>query len=324
MAEGVDAFCVAGDLFEHERVTEDTARFLADKFAGLDPIRVFLAPGNHDWLGPASIYHRTSWPSNVTLFDEPRLVPVTLEEGLTLWGAAHTAPAGTRGFLEGFRVDRGGVHLALFHGSEQTAMTAEAKTKIPHAPFLAAEIPAAGIAHAMVGHIHTPFDGPFHTYPGNPEPLTFGETGERGAVVVDVAADGTISTRRRKVAHTTVTEAELDVTGLGHSEAVREAVVDLLGSRSGVARLALRGDLDPDVDLDPDAWRASLPALDVLVVRTSGVHDAYDIESLKGEETVRGQFVRDVLASDEDAETTRRILTTGLRALAGRDDLEVR
>ena len=323
-AEGVDAFCVAGDLFEHERVTEDTARFLAARFTALAPIPVFLAPGNHDWLGPASIYHRTSWPSNVTLFHEPHLVPVTLQDGLTLWGAAHTAPAGTRGFLEGFRVDRGGVHLALFHGSEQAAMTAEASTKIPHAPFVAAQIPAAGLAHALVGHIHTPYDGPHHTYPGNPEPLAFGETGDRGAVLLDVGPDGRVTTQRRKVAHTTVTEAELDVTGLTHSGAVREAVVELLGSRTGVARLTLRGDLDPDVDLDPDAWRAALPSLDVLAVRTSGIHEAYDIEALQGEDTVRGQFVRDVLASDEDEETVRRILTTGLRALAGRDDLEVR
>ena len=43
------------------------------------------------------------------------------------------------------------------------------------------------------------------------------------------------------------------------------------------------------------------------------------------EQTIRGQFVRDVLSSDElDQDKRRRVLVTGLRALDGRgDDLEV-
>lgn len=324
LAEGADALCVAGDLFEHERVTEDTARFLADTFGALAPIPVFLAPGNHDWYGPASVYHRTSWPANVTVFRDDRLVPVTLTEGLTLWGGAHLAPAGTRNFLAGFEVDRGGVHVALFHGSEQAAMSAEAADKRPHAPFTAAQIPAAGLAHALVGHLHTPHDGSHHTYPGNPEPLTFGETGERAAVLVDVGEDGSVRTQRRVIARTQVVDLDLDVTGLAHSTVVRDAVLDLLHDRTGVVRLSLHGDLDPQVDLAPETWPADVPWIDALVVRTSGLHEAYDIDVLTGEETVRGQFVRDVLAAVDDADLRRRILTTGLRALDGRSDLAVR
>ena len=301
-AEGAEALCVAGDLFEHERVTEDTARFLADLFGSAAPMRVLLAPGNHDWYGPASIYHRTSWPANVTVFREDRLRPIALADGLTVWGAAHLAPAGTRGFLDGFAVDRGGVHIGLFHGSERSAMSAEDASKVPHAPFTAAQVSAAGLHFALVGHLHRPSDGRFHAYPGNPEPLSFGETGQRGALVVDV---------------------DLDVTGLDHSGAVRAAVIEVLGGCRGVARLRVHGDLDPGIDLDPRAWRAALPGLDGLVVRTDGVHEAYDVDALAGEQTVRGEFVRDVVAAVADPDLRRRILTTGLRALDGRDDLAV-
>ncbi len=50
---------------------------------------------------------------------------------------------------------------------------------------------------------------------------------------------------------------------------------------------------------------------------------AYDLERLATESTVRGQFVR--LATDdiEDPELRRQVVTTGLRALDGRRDLEV-
>lgn len=323
-AEGADALCVAGDLFEHERVTEDTARFLVDAFAALAPVPVLLAPGNHDWYGPGSIYHRTAWSANVTVFREDRLRPLTVADGFTIWGGAHLAPAGTRNFLDGFAVDRGGVHVGLFHGSETAAMSAEAATKLPHAPFAAAQIPQSGLHFALVGHLHTPHDGRFHAYPGNPEPLSFGEAGERAALVVDVDDAGTVRTSRRDIAHTQVADLHLDVTGLGHADAVRSAVVDLIGPRSGVVRLSLHGDLDPQVDLAPDTWRAAVPAVDELVVRTADLHEAYDLDLLAGDPTVRGQFVSDVVAAIEDPDLRRRILTTGLRALDGRDDLAVR
>ncbi len=327
--ERVDAVCVAGDLFEHERVSVDTARFLADAFAALGPVPVLLAPGNHDWYGPASVYHRTPWPANVTVFTDDRLAPVTVADGLTVWGAAHLAAAGTRDFLDGFAVDRGGVNLGLFHGSERSAMSLQDKAKVPHAPFAAADVRRCGLAHALVGHLHTPVDAPTHTYPGNPEPLTFGEAGRRAAVLVDVAADGTVTTSRRVVARTTVADVDLDVTGLAHSGAIRAAVADVLAGRTGVVRLTLRGDLDPQVDLAPASWANAVAGvdfgLDALVVRTTDLGTAYDIDALAGEPTVRGQFVRDVLAAaDPDDARRRRILVTGLRALDGRTDLEVR
>ena len=56
---------------------------------------------------------------------------------------------------------------------------------------------------------------------------------------------------------------------------------------------------------------------------SGGSPSAYDIEALRRERTVRGQFVRDVLAAaDLDDEQRRRVLVTGLRALDGRDDLD--
>ena len=262
-------------------------------------------------------------PTNVTVFREDRLLPFPLADGLTVWGAAHLEPAGTRSFLDGFAVDRGGVHIGLFHGSERSAMSAEDASKVPHAPFTAAQVPAAGLHFALVGHLHTPSDGSFHAYPGNPEPLSFGETGQRGALVVDVDAAGGVRTTRHVIARTDVVDVDLDVTGLGHSGAIRAAVVELLGGCRGVARLRVRGDLDPGIDLDPGSWRSMLPGLDGLVVRTDGVHEAYDVDALAGEQTVRGEFVCDVVAAVADPVLRRRILTTGLRALDGRDDLAV-
>jgi exonuclease SbcD len=86
-----------------------------------------------------------------TFFSEPRLTPVGLADGLTLWGAAHRSPANTPGFLDnGFQVDRDGIHLALFHGSERAWFTEQETGKQPHAPFDASQIQSAGLHHALL------------------------------------------------------------------------------------------------------------------------------------------------------------------------------
>jgi exonuclease SbcD len=320
-----DALCSAGDLFEQERFTPDTAAFLRDAFARLHPLPVYLAPGNHDWLGPASLYRQVDWTDNVHLFTAANLQPVTLADGFTLWGAAHRAPANTPGFLDGFAVDRGGVHVALFHGSEQGELAFQESGKIPHAPFRAAQIPAAGLHHALVGHFHTPRDAARHTYPGNPEPLTFGETGERGAVVVDVDASGATSRQRHRVAGTAVHDVTVRLDGVAHAFEVRDRVAAALAGLTGTVRVTVEGEIAPDVELDVADLREVAPHLDAVVARVGRIDVAYDIDTLASEPTVRGQFVRDVRdAADLSDEQRRLVLVTGLRALDGRRDLEVR
>src|SRR5437588_12782486 len=49
------AVTIGGDLYEHERAGFETARFLVETFAAWRPMRVFIAPGNHDPFVPASL-----------------------------------------------------------------------------------------------------------------------------------------------------------------------------------------------------------------------------------------------------------------------------
>jgi DNA repair protein SbcD/Mre11 len=320
-----DALLVAGDLYEDEHVTPDTAAFLQRLFAEAG-LPVLLAPGNHDPATRDSLYATTRWAPNVHVFDRPGLVAFDgLGDGVRLWGAGHLTHAGTDGFLRGFRVDgTADVHLALFHGSEVSTIAREGEDKDPHAPFTPAEVAASGLAHAFVGHFHTPHDGEWHTYPGNPDPLTFGESGERAAVVVDVAADGTVTRERRVVAASRVADVTVDVGGAASAHDVVAAVRAHLPGDAGEVRVTLCGDLSPAVDLDLSDVTALSDGDREVVVRTRGLHVAYDLEALAEEQTVRGQFVRDVAsASDLDDDERHRVLVTGLRALDGRTDLEV-
>jgi DNA repair protein SbcD/Mre11 len=319
--EKVDAILSGGDLFEQDRFGPDTLEYLRATFARTDR-RVFLAPGNHDWFSERSPYALVDWSPNVEVFTDAGLTPVPLEDGLTLWGAAHRAPANTDDFFAGFRPDRAGVHIALAHASERGTLKWEESGKQPHAPFDADELEAAGIAHAFLGHYHLPRDAARHTYPGNPDPLDFGETGERAAVLATIHPEGRVERERRRVAVSEVSDVELAVDGLTHSDDIVSAARELLAPLSGCVRLTLSGELTPTVQLDRRELRRLGTHLDALVVRSGRLSIGYDLATIAQEPTVRGQFVRSA-EQVLDPELRRQVILTGLRALEGRQDLEV-
>jgi DNA repair exonuclease SbcCD nuclease subunit len=324
-----DALLCAGDLYEHERLAPDTGPFLRQRFAEAG-CPVLVSPGNHDWYGRESLYATVRWPDHVHVFTGSRLGPAPLGGHVTVWGAAHRAPSGTGDVVAGSRAEGAGIHLALVHASERAGLPGEARGKQVHAPFDEEAVPAAGFAHALCGHYHRPRAGAWHTYPGNPEPLTFGEDGRRGPVVVDVEPDGTVRREWREVAGTAWHEVEVDVTGCETVDACVARARAAVAGRRGVVRLTVGGELPPQVPLEPrrDLTPAALgaggdDAPEAVVVRVGELHPAIDVEETAAERTVAGQFVRDVRADPSlDERTRQRVLTVGLRALAGREDLE--
>ena len=321
--EQVDLLLCGGDLYEHSRSSPDTAAFLLAQFERIHPVRVFIAPGNHDWFGPESIYDRNPWSPNVHPFSSQSLTPVTLSDGLTLWGAAHTKPAGTTSFLDGFSVDRGGVHLALFHGSEMSGLGDQGEGKQPHSPFETAQIKECGIHHALLGHYHRPKDHERFTYPGNPSPLGFGEDGDRGAVIVEILDNGIVERRRINVASSEVHDIGVDLSGVTNSQEIRERVADAIEALSGSVRIKLRGEIPLDVDFRGSDLQDVGAALDTFAVVADDLHRALDADEVENEATVRGAFVRLVRGAGLASEDEEAVIVTGLRALQGQGELEV-
>ena len=319
--ERCDAILAAGDLFELDRVRPDTLEFLRSALADV-ALPIYVAPGNHDWLSPRSPYLTVRWPPNVHIFTDDRLEPVTLRDGLTLWGAAHRAPANTANFFSGFRPDRGGIHVALAHASERTALPRQEAGKQPHAPFEAGDLEEAGLSHAFLGHYHVPRDAKRHTYPGNPDPLEFGEEGERGAVLATLSVDGVVDPERRSVAVSEVHDLTVDLRGSAHAEEVLDAVSEALVGVAGFVRVTLEGEVAASLELNLGELRQLGEHLDGLLVRVGDLSDGYDLATIEREASVRGQFARSA-SGIADPDLRRRVLLTGLRALEGRFDLEV-
>jgi len=321
--ERVDAVCCAGDLYEQDYWSPDTKRFLEGLFGQISPVPVLLAPGNHDYYGPKSLYHQARWSPNVHVFSSGRFEPFELAPGFMIWGVAHLKPKGTPCLLDDFRVDGAGLNVALFHGSEVTGMPLQGEGKDSHAPFRAEQVRQAGFYFALLGHYHRPVEGEYYAYPGNPDPLEFGEEGERGPLIAEIGEEG-VRLDRRRVSVSEVSDLEVDLSDAAHGDEVLALVRQATSGLEGFVRLNLKGMLAPEVELPLLDREVVAPHLEHLVVRASGLGVAEDFERLAGEQTVRGAFVRRVREAEGlDEQDRRRVLVAGLRALAGRRDLEV-
>jgi|Deesub1362B_J571_1020462.scaffolds.fasta_scaffold03678_2 DNA repair exonuclease SbcCD nuclease subunit len=325
----VTAITIAGDLYEQERFSPDTGQFLVESFASIAPIRVFIAPGNHDPWTADSLYRYLSWPKNVHFFTRREFEKVELESGIFLWGIAHLSPSEREAPLTRFRIPEEGTHVLLFHGSDTTSLP---EGKQPHAPFKPEEVQNAGARLALVGHYHGPYTRKVGDttviYPGSPEPLGFGETGSHGVTLVEINGNNVV-VEQVALSRYRFVQGKVDVSGLSTRDAIRGVVRQWSGENGGertFLRLVLVGELHPDVEIDTEVLADVVMehALHGQVVDRT--RPGYSLEELREEQTLRGAFVRALLdeakGETEDQQAKfRRALLYGLRALDGREIL---
>ena len=85
----VDLVIIAGDLFDHNKVDDDLVSFVVEQLQRL-PVYVAILPGNHDCLGPGSVFNRVElWRNcaNVRVFRAPHGETLDLPGlGVLVWG----------------------------------------------------------------------------------------------------------------------------------------------------------------------------------------------------------------------------------------------
>jgi DNA repair exonuclease SbcCD nuclease subunit len=314
----VDALTIGGDLFEDLRAREDVANFLGEELGQL-PFPVLIAPGNHDYWHPGSLYATHSWPENVHIFSSALFTPLDVGDVRVL-GIAHVKPKGTRDLLEAFHVPAGGPAVALFHGSERGQLPMQEEGKEDHAPFSEAEIANAGFRFGLLGHFHTPRTTEHLVYPGNPEPLTFGEQGVRGAAEVDFSV-AVPSVKIHQVNTFTLSDIEVDVTGCQHSEALLQRVQEALpvGADTGT-RVRLVGEFALGVQLGPSELLRRLREGGRCVDVIDSTRPALDLDQLSRAPDIRGQFIRGLMKrGDFESELVQSALRAGVEALRGEE-----
>lgn len=318
----VDVVTIAGDLYEQDRCTMDTANFLRGQFERIAPIPVLIAPGNHDPWVPYALYRQVNWPPNVVIFKESALFPYPVG-GVTIWGAAHYSPSCRENLISGTKVPSQGTHLLLLHASDTTGIPS---AKAAYCPISPNDVVDCGFTLALLGHYHgarlSPTESPLMCYPGSPEPLGFDEAGQHYVLLVEVEGED-VKPTLLGIDHRVYQILSVDVSSAVTREDVRDTVRRLSqeqGLEQAFVRLRLTGMLHPEVEIDSEILLPELSEFFAFLDVRNETYPAYDLEALKEDLTVKGAFVRKMVAflDQGDAsqkETAREALYLALQAL---------
>jgi len=203
VSECLDAVLIAGDLFDGDRLSIQTERFLGESFSRLAQadIPVIYVTGNHDPAGSAGPGARSGWPDSVALIDSPHPVTVPILRGGDVvgqvTGAGHTSARVTSDLSRAFPRPEGRVpHVALLHTQVSGSRASDAHE--PYAPSQLAFLTAAGFDYWALGHVHARqelSESPAVNYPGNLQGRNPRETGARGCLIVELHQKALASVR---------------------------------------------------------------------------------------------------------------------------------
>ena len=160
LEERVDALLIAGDLFDGERLSFTTERFLLTQCGRLEEagIACFYATGNHDPGGSRFRASHMEWPENVRCIDtrEPRTIHVNDASGTERFrvvAAGHTSPHEQANLAAAFPHAEDGVpHVGLLHTFVTSAASVDDHDR--YAPCSVEDLRDKGYAYWALGHLH--------------------------------------------------------------------------------------------------------------------------------------------------------------------------
>lgn len=321
----VEAVLIAGDLFDTRRVQAGVRNAVEGAVRKHPDIDFYLLKGNHGAAGFLDALEEL--PPNLKLFDT-EWTKYVLNPGragnIVLTGAELTS--GKAGLLYGSLVlDYGNFNIVMLHGQQNQYMGRNRAEVIA-----LEELKNKGIDYLALGHVHA-----YHMeeldrrgkwcYSGCLEGRGFDECGEHGFVLLDIDEE-TLEYRCEWVpfAGRQLHALEVDVTGCATSAEMTDLVEDALArenwSSRDLVKVILTGRVDVTCEKDTDFMAQKLEDDFFFLKITDETKLSVDFDSFLLDESLKGEFVRQVRAAEELSEETKSVVIRyGLQALSGED-----
>lgn len=296
IAHGCDMVLLSGDLFDGPYTRES---FLAVRNALEDlDIPVFIAPGNHDFVGPDAPWLRQSWPSNVHIFTKSSPESVVLPQlNCRVYGAAFQTGE-SNSLLANFQAEGPERYcIGVFHGDPVTPSS-------PYNPITNHQIENSALDYLALGHIHRSgqlfVGGTLCAWPGCPMGKGYDETGDKGVLVVTLGE----SCQAEFVPLDTPRFYELEARARGDAVEAVTGALPAAGSSDHI-RLTLTGEAEPISD---EELQELFPQFPNLQIRNRTLPPT-DLWACAGEDTLEGVYfamLQQAMAGADEI-TVRRI-----------------
>ena len=307
----VDAVLIAGDLFDTRRASARTAGFVLDRIRRAAQIDFHYLRGNHDEADP---FAGLELPGNFktfgdswTSYDCGDVTIAGLELGRDNW-------AGMYGNL---KLDPQRTNIVMLHGQVST-QPGEEMIALP-------QLRGKHIRYLALGHIHSyqkerlDAEGEY-CYCGCLEGRGFDECGQKGFVLLDVQG-GKVKSEFVPFASRTLHEVSVDITGLTTvSQILRamEAAAEGIDANS-LVKFTLVGSYTLETQKDLQFLRKSMEPLFWFVKIKDESRFKIEKETYEHDASLKGEFIRMVMASDKSEDEKAQIICCGIQALSGEE-----
>jgi DNA repair exonuclease SbcCD nuclease subunit len=318
-ANEVSVILIAGDLFDTRNVSATVRNAVRDAIVTHPDIDFLYLRGNHDSDNFLSKLEEV--PQNLKLFSENwqtyRYGSVAIT-GLELNQDNHPY------IYNSLVLSHDMYNIVTLHGQvgEYTSRHQAERISLN-------DLKNKNIDYLALGHVHSyqcdALDARgIYCYPGCLEGRGFDECGEKGFVVLDVdETNRTATAEFVSLSARTLYELPVDVTGcLTTNEAARridEAVLAADYPSASLVKILLQGSVDVECELNIDYLAELFSDYFYFVKVEDGTKISVNYSDYEKDESLKGEFIRMVLASDLEEVQKSEVIRCGLMALSGEE-----
>lgn len=303
----VEAVLIAGDMFDEKRVSAAMLDMVFSEIEKASDIQFFYLQGNHDEA-----------VKNTRVCDNLK----TFGDSWTYYDCGQVRIAGVEmnkdnclNLYSELELNKEDTNIVMLHGQESSS----AGNGLVCLKLLKNK----NIDYLALGHIHSykcealDMDGKY-CYCGCLEGRGFDECGVKGFVLLDAngkQVESTFVPFSKRVLH----EVEMNISGLcSINEIVTEAEKTLSNIDSNdLVKLVINGTYTADTNKDVDFLLKSLEDRFYYLKIKDKSRLNIDPQDYKFDKTLKGEFIRTVLASEQSDEDKEKIIACGLAALKG-------
>ncbi|MBR6451113.1 MAG: DNA repair exonuclease [Lachnospiraceae bacterium] len=319
--EEIGAILIAGDLFDGKNVSRTAMNAFLRQVETHPKISFYYLRGNHDAL---SISETDGLPENLFLFSDSwtRYVLNPETGGNIILNGVEFNGVNENSIYDSLSLNVRDFNIVMLHG-QTTAHNMGDRTEY----IITKRLANRGINYLALGHVHGYAreeidDRAIYCFPGCLEGRGFDECGEHGFVLLDVDEEhGTWSDEFIPFAKRQLYTVPVDVTGCLHSEEMRERAQDVVAklhcADTSLLKIVLTGSVDVTCEKNPDyilhPFRERFYYAKLYDETTMQV----DFRVYAFDESLKGEFIRNVLSSDLGDEEKGEVIHLGLMALQG-------
>lgn len=301
----VDAFLVAGDLFEDNQVEDALVAAVLEVFREHASVPVYILPGNHDpFTGPDCVWQRNTFlaaPANVKVLREPAVVDLggALLLASPLQQKLSTIDPSLRFVAQAAALPADAMRIGLTHG----ALAIEGKHQPNDFPIALNAASRAGLDYLAIGHWHNwlaDTDGGRIVMPGTPEPDRFANDAAGNVALVEIAGRGQPPQVKPLRVNTLTWRAfGFDFLSPEASRASLDAALYELrpGADRAVVRVTLNGNVSPGALAETRGWVETALApflIGQIVDRTRIALSSIELADLQSRHPILAQTLADI------------------------------